>query len=481
MFHLPKKATWIFVVLLLLSFVLYYPAKILADEPGDVFNPPLEKMIQNEVSIREDEAQDGNLRVYNRRVNQGNLVATFGNLTCMVMFCEGLGNQPAALENVTKMMGLMYQNPPASGIYYAYDLLDNAGLAKPVYAQGIGFSGLSALLPLWKVTRNISYTILIIVMIAIGFMIIFRMKIDPKTVISLQAALPKIVVTLLLITFSYPIVGFLVDLMYVVMAISISIVAQGIEQADRTGEFQTYFMTATSWQLFWTIMSGGFSSWNDFFIPNFFVHGTAGIGTGVAGVFKFLGTKWASKLILGIFSPDIIFGLILVLGLLFTFIRLLVILLNSYIQLLIGLILAPLQLLVEAIPGRSAFSGWILNIIANLVVFPTTVVILMFAQYLTALDVKTNLLTPPLTWVPGEGAFQAFLGLMLIFICPTLVVTVKKLFHPKSMLPITAGTMFAPLTGGAQTMMGGASQFYYFQQTAASIPGLKNLFPAKHP
>src|SRR3989338_9894960 len=115
-----------------------------------------------------------------------------------------------ALGNVTNLIGEVYSNPAASGIAYVHDTLNNAGFVKPAYAQGIGFSALSTFLPFWKVTRNIAYSIIIIVMLIIGFMIIFRMKIDPKTVITIQAALPKIVVALLLITFSYAIAGFLI-------------------------------------------------------------------------------------------------------------------------------------------------------------------------------------------------------------------------------------------------------------------------------
>src|SRR5258708_14361646 len=46
-------------------------------------------------------------------------------------------------------------------------------------------------------------------------MIMFRVKISPQVVVSVQSALPKIAIALVLVTFSYAIAGFLIDIMYV--------------------------------------------------------------------------------------------------------------------------------------------------------------------------------------------------------------------------------------------------------------------------
>ena len=154
--------------------------------------------------------------------------------------------------------------------------------------------------------------------------------------------------------------------------------------------------------------------------------------------------------------------------------RLFLLLLNSYIQLLIALILGPILLLAEAIPGRSAFTEWILNVIANLVVFPATVAVLLFAEYLANISTTsaTGIFSPPLIGIPGgNNAFQFFLSLGVIFLAPTLVAQIKKLFHPKPALPLTAGTAFAPLTGAVQTGMGAASQFYYLKMTFPKLFG----------
>ena len=486
MLSLPKhfKSFFYFLFFFFLSSVIYHLSSIptLAQAPGDIFsNQTIQQKIEQEKTARETENGTKEVQIYSTRVNNQFLGDTVYNLSNSILCLDGEqtcsnsqsqseGKPLSALGTVTQLMDKMYQYPPASGFAYIHNLLTNAGLlVKPVHAQGIGFAGLSPFLSLWQASRNIAYAVLIIIMVAIGFMIIFRMKIDPKTVISVQAALPKIILTLLLITFSYAIVGFLIDLMYLVMAIMISALATGFGCPGTTcsktaADFQTYFMTADIGDLFKTVFSAGFSTFDDFIRSTAAINiiGSGAIGAILAALAG-AGGWWGLGGITGIFV------LILLLGLLFTFIRLLMLLLNSYIQLLIAVILGPLQLLFEAIPGKSAFSGWILNIIANLSVFPATVAILMFGEYLTQLKSNTAPFAPPLVGIPftsssGMSGFTAFLGLGVVFLAPTLVAQIKKAFHPKPAIPMTAGTAFAPLTGAMQTGMGAASQFYYLQQ-----------------
>lgn len=478
---LPPKIFFIFFGITFFLFFLKFNTANAAN-PQDIFyNRSVDELINQENQSLDKAKSEGASQVFDLSVQQGNFPVIFyslaSNITCInERICK---ERSTALGTVAYAIGNIYAHPPASGIYYAYDVLQNSGiLAKPAYAQGIGFAGLSPLLPIWKVTRNIAYAAIILVMVIIGFMVIFRAKIDPKTVISVQAAIPKIIFSIILITLSYPIAGFMVDLMYLTMGIVISLLAGGFDQSSRVAEFQTYFMTADFGDLLKTVFSGGFSTLDDFFIRNNFT-AFMGVNSGVFVISRILGAaNWAY--LIGGGAIGALFILILFLGLLFTFIRILLLLLNSYIQLLIAVVLAPLHLLFEAIPGRSAFSEWILNIMANLIVFPTTIAVLMFAEYITQLNTSTsNLFAPPFigfpigtTGVAGFGAFPAFLGLGILFLAPTLIATVKKQFHPKPFLPITAGTAFAPLTGGVQTAMGAASQFYYAQSAFASLKGI---------
>lgn len=64
---------------------------------------------------------------------------------------------------------------------YFADLGRNLGIIKPVYAQGVGATGLQPFLPLWKAFRNLAYIFYIIAFVYIGFAVMFRLKIDPAT------------------------------------------------------------------------------------------------------------------------------------------------------------------------------------------------------------------------------------------------------------------------------------------------------------
>ena len=478
--YLPKRFFFVLLLCVLafssLLFFVQETSAAASVNPQDVFYPSVQSLNQDKKNLRKEAGRDGKVRVSGQEANNYGLASTVYNIMTWIgcTDVELCDSKQTGLGNVSQLIGMLYANPPASGLAYTQNLLANAGLVRPVYAQGVGFAGLVPLLPLWQTTRNISYMIIILIMVAIGFMVIFRMHIDPKTVISVQAALPKIVLTLVLITLSYPIVGFMIDLMYLVMAIVIAVIAQGSGQSARIPELQSYYMTANGWHLLGTIMGGGFAAaWN---------LGVQNAGNfGIAEALTLLGV-WVANMghpggwaiTAGFLGLPLLIGLIVFLGLLFTFIRLFLLLLNSYIQLLIALILGPILLLAEAIPGRSAFTEWILNVIANLVVFPATVAVLLFAEYLANISTTsaTGIFSPPLIGIPGgNNAFPFFLSLGVIFLAPTLVAQIKKLFHPKPALPLTAGTAFAPLTGAVQTGMGAASQFYYLKMTFPKLFG----------
>jgi len=112
-------------------------------------------------------------------------------------------------------MNGLYTNPPASGIQYFADLGNKLKIVKPALAQqdeGIGFNLMKTTQPIWQVFRNITYILFVFILVGMGFAIMFRVKISPQAVITFQSALPRIVIALILITFSYAIVGLLIDI-----------------------------------------------------------------------------------------------------------------------------------------------------------------------------------------------------------------------------------------------------------------------------
>ncbi len=141
---------------------------------------------------------------------------------------DGDKNYRASLiGKMSNLIATPYANPPASGAYWAFSGLQNAGFVPNSYAaEGIGFAAIKPLIGIWSAMRNLAYLVLVLVMLAIGFMVMFRMKLNPQTVISVESALPKIIMALLYITFSFAIAGFLIDLMYVLIVIGIAVLAK---------------------------------------------------------------------------------------------------------------------------------------------------------------------------------------------------------------------------------------------------------------
>ena len=508
--YLPKIIV-VFSLLFFFFFLFSTPeAKAAPTKPSDIFYNITPESLTQEEQAAEKQDKSGEVRLYDKRViDRQRKLAIWGAIEeiggCIYTdpkLCEN--KQESALGFLAKAMGTLYQYPPASGIAYGYDLLQNAGLIKPAYAQGIGFVGLMPLLPLWKASRNIAYTILVIVMIVIGFMVIFRMKIDPKTVISIQAALPKIIITLLLITFSYPIAGFFIDLMYLVMAIIIQLMANAVAPLnlamgtdfikDAATQQQEFMAPGNWWKLLTAVFSFGMipAALQQFFGGSIVNIEASGGAVGIiavllaklTGILATVGLASISATIgLAILIPVGIIVLVVLLGLLFTFIRLFMLLLNSYIQLLMAVVLAPLLLLKEAIPGQSAFTEWIQNIIANLVVFPATVAVIYLSWIFTSIACGKNLWSAPLIPSCGGGDLMpgnplaVFIGLGIIFMAPNLVASIKKAFHPKPAIPVTAGSAFAPAATGIQGTMGAMQSFYYFKMSGSSIPFIgKRLF-----
>lgn len=86
-------------------------------------------------------------------------------------------------------------------------------------AHAAGTDTFNTVLEVWKAFRNLAYYLIIVVLIIAGFMLMFRYQLGPRVEITLFAVLPKIIVALILITFSYAIGGFLLDLGIVTKAI----------------------------------------------------------------------------------------------------------------------------------------------------------------------------------------------------------------------------------------------------------------------
>ncbi len=115
------------------------------------------------------------------------------------------------------LLSNLYVYKPIHTGEYLTDLGSQVGLVKPANAQ-VGGSGNAVLAPifnLWKASRNFAYLAMILIFIVVGLMVMFRQKLNPQTVVTVQLALPGLVIGLVMITFSYFLASLITDLAYV--------------------------------------------------------------------------------------------------------------------------------------------------------------------------------------------------------------------------------------------------------------------------
>jgi hypothetical protein len=120
----------------------------------------------------------------------------------------------------------------------------------------------------WKAFRNLSFGLLAIYMFYVGILIMTRKHVDQRTVVTVQYALPKLVIAVLLIAFSYAIGAVVAQLSWYLAHNAQGIVKGAFTAADPTGTMTggaldlTFFSVIGIWLLVglvFTIPTGGIS------------------------------------------------------------------------------------------------------------------------------------------------------------------------------------------------------------------------------
>ncbi len=470
-----KRWAWVLLVLVISLFILASP--VVAQEASPWYTQSLQEYGQSLENVDSVHKEGYDIKTQTDLQNA---------MTCQISGCSTNPSHTfyygkSAITTIGNYVAMMYANPPADLALWLKDTAVALGFSpKPAYAQGVGFSGLSALLPIWKAFRNIAYLLLAIVMIVIGFMVMFRKKIDPKTVVTVQNALPKIVITLLLITFSYAIVGIMVDLMYLLILLVVGVFQSTGLLPDPSSFAKTIGYSSN--QSLYT--QGGLLSnmWNIFGFPTGFGNvggyttpmqvGMRALGidpswaAGGAAVFAIgglaltlaTGSPWGLLLAAPAGLPPLI-GFLISLALLFLTIRLFIFFLSSYIQIILALLFAPLQLVMEAIPGSSAFAGWLKNLTANLIVFPIGAAAFMLSAIFANISNQPlgSLWTPPFTPLVSASltSVAALISVAILFVIPTIAGQIKESLKAKPALPVGAGlgqALGSPFATGTQLL-----------------------------
>lgn len=432
--------------------------------------------------------------------------------------CVGYNNQgearvydrlpsEGAMGGIKKSVTALLSTPPTSTTEYIADVGRGFGVVKESYAQapnqtsGIGGSGDAVLRPvltLWTVARNLSYMLFIVVFLAVGFMIMFRQKMNPQTVVSIQSALPGLVIGLILVTFSYFISALIVDTSFIGMRLVGFFFAQsGVNQYYQAEDLDKLAQTANVFSMYGVFMRAGnygdliasvsqlFSSAAPPDVAEGVAVGTAAVPVAfIPGVGPFLalilglsgGTQLPGPIsgpvggaiegmgraILGIAGGGlgIFFSLVIVLALVIQMFRLIWSLVTCYIAILLTTIFSPLIILYASLPGKGAIlSMWWKTLLGNVLVFPA-----VFGAFLLAGAFMANLefsnSTLPLFAGITPEILRLILGFGLILSTPSIPKLVKSAIGVKDAAGLAAeaqrgatlaGAAATPIAGGVAT------------------------------
>jgi len=451
--------------------------------------------------------------------------AFMGELCTEKLTYDNSAFKSSLMGQASNLISMTYVNPPASGVYWVTNTLQKAGFIPQSYAaEGMGFAMIKPLMNLWKIFRDIAYLVIVIFLIAIGFMIMFRTKINPQTVISVENSLPKIVVALLLITFSFAIAGFLIDAMYLLIILAIGILSNNNTYFD-TNLMQNQYLQSNFGTLWNEILPlpGGFWLWGfnrfsyigDAFmalLPETFNFVTHAI-TALAGIV--LGTKLMTSLLndtglgrffnswsiagislghlpeaiqgglvllvvpylilnLVIHGMGFIVGFIVSLAILGMVFNVFFMLLRSYIQITLSIIFSPIILLFEALPGNNNFSFWLKGLIGELLTFPIVITLLLAEKIMfMTMTYPGEFWTPPFLVNLNPAAFSVIFGLGIMLITPDIIKLVKEAVGAKP-LPFNLG-LGTFMSGGGAVLGGGMGILQQFSTMSLGLQGIKGV------
>lgn len=331
---------------------------------------------------------------------------------------------PSGMLGVANNMVASLYVPQASGIQYIAQIKDNF-LGRPVYAQGVGFKGLQPLLPAWRSFRNIVYVLFSLVFVSLGIMIMLRVKISPQAVVTIQSAIPGLITSLILVTFSYAIAGLIIDLSYWVQSVAIALLfhAKGVDLGENffTGWKGGESLGITNLEIYggkpfdFPSLANSNFTWLNLItmkampIGSMFMLASAigqiVLGTIVGGIFGILGSGfnivgqviggWVGGVVIGIVGGVIMIVILLVMVIIWL-IKLWFGLLKTYINIILQIVTAPFVIGMGAFPNsKIGFSSWFIGLVANVAVFPIVLVAVIFIGYLAEIVNQCQL------WIPN--------------------------------------------------------------------------------
>lgn len=109
-----------------------------------------------------------------------------------------------------------------SSVEYIADTIERAGFVQPVNAAETGYRTFSPIIDIWKIFRDIALGFTILSGLGLAVMILLRVR-QGQGAVTIMNALPKLIVSIMLILFSYSFAGLLVDFGNIVQRVSVNL------------------------------------------------------------------------------------------------------------------------------------------------------------------------------------------------------------------------------------------------------------------
>lgn len=400
---------------------------------------------------------------YQKAIDQNGLATTIPLLS---QFDESGG----LIGGISSFLGGLFDSRPIRTSSYIALIGESLGFPKTAHAQvgGSGAAVLNPVLSLWQVSRNLAYIVMIIIFIVIGLMVMFRQRLNPQTILTVQAALPGLVLGLIFITFSYFLASLITDTAFLATSLVgfyfaaaqqlppgtvlpnllqqietqnvlsifsrfVGMVTQG-NAADAldlvfralSGEVQNVLRVAAGLAAYQygaavgpivgALVTAGACIASGAGIAAVPACALAGSQLGgpaggfLAGSAAFLNPPWAFGWALWIVAIGV---------LIYSMLRLLLRLINAYLSIIFLVITAPFHFLIASLPGRQEIAtDWIRNMLCNVLAFPAVLGVFYFVAFLLGPQSPGGQLfgLVSATRVTGTAALPLFGGLDTTFI-----------------------------------------------------------------
>lgn len=275
---------------------------------------------------------------------------------------------------------------------------------------------------LWKKMRDLSYIASVLILITIGFMVMMRRRLDPKTVVTATSSVPRIAIGLLLITFSFALSSLFVDAIHLLVELTRNYFGDLPGLAGPMKSAAEKFGGEFLWLPFFTLASESVIGWATFVRLLYPVLiGSAAVAGPAALIF------WIPII------AALAFDIIIRIGMFILALMLFWSLLVRYATLVILTVFSPFFFLIGMVPGFEGITlTWFKRMLAVVISFPAILVIAYLALSLLSPNSGSGIgAPPPLGTSSGILNISALVGLGVLYFAHKVPATIDDVLGIK--------------------------------------------------